>query len=245
MFNKLKKKSINGSNVRSYLLYALGEIILVVVGILIALQVNNRNMISIEKEQEVKMLKELNTAFISDTVNLDYFAKRVEYNAKSIGTLLDALSSKEEYHDSLSYYFPLVVTSFMWSEGNSAYKTLLSKGVDLISNDTIRNSIISIHTNYYETIKYADGGVYVTHANIQEYCLKNFDQVGSEAIDESGNYGRARMTPNNYEDLRSNPEYLSILRTVKAQHQVLLMILRSTKDQVKGTIEMIKKEVHT
>ena len=42
-----------------YLKYAIGEIILVVIGILIALQINNQNELSKEREKEVSYLKNL------------------------------------------------------------------------------------------------------------------------------------------------------------------------------------------
>ena len=43
IFRSIRKKLIEQDKVRKYLLYAIGEIFLVVVGILIALQVNNWN----------------------------------------------------------------------------------------------------------------------------------------------------------------------------------------------------------
>jgi len=42
-FRTIRKKLIEEDNVRKYLLYAVGEILLVVIGILIALQINNWN----------------------------------------------------------------------------------------------------------------------------------------------------------------------------------------------------------
>jgi hypothetical protein len=46
-FRTIRKKLIEEYNVRKYLLYAIGEILLVVIGILIALQVNNWNDLTI------------------------------------------------------------------------------------------------------------------------------------------------------------------------------------------------------
>ena len=43
IFRRVRKKLIEQDNVRKYLFYAIGEILLVVAGILIALQVNNWN----------------------------------------------------------------------------------------------------------------------------------------------------------------------------------------------------------
>ena len=42
-FRTIRKKLIEQSKVRNYFFYAIGEILLVVIGILIALQVNNWN----------------------------------------------------------------------------------------------------------------------------------------------------------------------------------------------------------
>ncbi len=42
-FRKIRQKLLNANTVSRYLAYALGEILLVVIGILIALQVNNWN----------------------------------------------------------------------------------------------------------------------------------------------------------------------------------------------------------
>ncbi len=42
-FRKIRQKLITENKFSKYLLYAIGEIILVVIGILIALQFNNRN----------------------------------------------------------------------------------------------------------------------------------------------------------------------------------------------------------
>ena len=150
----------------------------------------------------------------------------------------------KHHHDSLDVYFAMAVTPFMWSESNSAYKTLLSKGVDVISNDTIRYDIISIHTNLFETIKYLDDGVFVKHGYIHEYCLKHFDRVGSEAIGRDNNFTAGRMKPLNYQALKSDQEYLTILRTVKSQQEVFLSILNSTKQQLALTIKRIESEIN-
>lgn len=61
-FRKIRKKLLEQNRVSKYLLYAIGEIVLVVIGILIALQINNWNEIRKEKALE----KELINLLISD-----------------------------------------------------------------------------------------------------------------------------------------------------------------------------------
>lgn len=50
-FHTFRKKLIEQNNVRKYLLYAIGEIMLLVIGILIALQVNNWNQNRIDSTE--------------------------------------------------------------------------------------------------------------------------------------------------------------------------------------------------
>ncbi|TXG35775.1 DUF6090 family protein [Seonamhaeicola maritimus] len=63
-FRKIRQKMIKDNNVTKYILYAIGEIILVVFGILIALNINNRNETSKLKQKEfvllIKMQQNLN-----------------------------------------------------------------------------------------------------------------------------------------------------------------------------------------
>ena len=65
-FSKIRYKLAADNRVVKYLRYAIGEILLVVVGILIALQINNWNERQKAKVYEIKMLSEIRNAMISD-----------------------------------------------------------------------------------------------------------------------------------------------------------------------------------
>lgn len=74
IFKNIRKKLASENNVEKYLRYAIGEIVLVVIGILIALQINNWNQDNkLDAVKEVyyqQLLKDLNAdkAYISDKV---------------------------------------------------------------------------------------------------------------------------------------------------------------------------------
>jgi len=69
-FRSIRKKLIEEDNVRKYLLYAIGEILLVVIGILIALQVNNWNEQQLEINNEKVLLGEVLEALHADSLAL-------------------------------------------------------------------------------------------------------------------------------------------------------------------------------
>ena len=86
-----------------YILYASGEILLVVIGILFALQIDNWNSKRIERASERDILEEIHANLELDLLdfenNLEYFQTRVI----SSQTLLDVINS-----DGLSYRYLLL-----------------------------------------------------------------------------------------------------------------------------------------
>ena len=60
-FKKIRKKLLSKNKFSSYIIYAVGEIILVVVGILIALQINNWNENRKQRLHEIELVKLLIT----------------------------------------------------------------------------------------------------------------------------------------------------------------------------------------
>ena len=63
-FRKIRIKLLKTNNLKRYLLYATGEILLVMIGILLALQVNNWNQNRLIKKQEKVLLEEIQSEFI-------------------------------------------------------------------------------------------------------------------------------------------------------------------------------------
>ena len=60
LFRKIRQKLLAENKISKYLIYAIGEIILVVIGILIALQINNWNESNKEKKKHGYYLNSLN-----------------------------------------------------------------------------------------------------------------------------------------------------------------------------------------
>ena len=59
IFKKIRKNLISENKLRSYFLYAIGEVFLVVIGILIAIQINNWNDRRISKNEAINQIESL------------------------------------------------------------------------------------------------------------------------------------------------------------------------------------------
>jgi len=97
-FRKIRQKLLSENKFSKYLLYAIGEIILVVIGILIALQVNNQNEIKNEKKALKNYLEK-----IAINVNSDIKVTELMINERTEQSLLCAeateLISKKDWTD--------------------------------------------------------------------------------------------------------------------------------------------------
>lgn len=70
-FRKIRQKLLSENKFSKYLLYATGEIILVVIGILIALQINNWNEQRKDRAKEHILLKQLQEDYQANLMQLE------------------------------------------------------------------------------------------------------------------------------------------------------------------------------
>ena len=94
----IRIQALKSSSIRRYVLYAIGEDLLVMIGILLALQVNNWNEARQKSEYEYKLLKELHSNLIYD---IDYNQFKIDHNQSSLRScqvILDCLQNQREFN---------------------------------------------------------------------------------------------------------------------------------------------------
>lgn len=137
IFRKIRQKLLAENKFSKYLLYAIGEIILVVIGILIALNINNQNEQRKEIEQEQVILKQLVTDYKANLLQLE---NKIEMRNKLIEESLNVLNITSKdisiSQDSLSMIF---ATFFMDPTFDPIENDVMnSENMKLIRNDTLK-----------------------------------------------------------------------------------------------------------
>ncbi|NKI30945.1 DUF6090 family protein [Croceivirga thetidis] len=94
-FRKIRQKLLSENKFSKYLLYAIGEIILVVIGILIALQINTWNEKRKANNDEQRLIADLNTEFQNNYDELKVDIKRLQRVVDASGKLLVLLQEPE------------------------------------------------------------------------------------------------------------------------------------------------------
>ena len=116
VFRRIRQKLLSENKLGKYVFYALGEIILVVIGILIAITLNNSNQIRIAKNERDDKINKLRQIVYSDSLNLVF---TVNYNAKNI-VIIDSLINNLNPNMSFETY---KLYSHQFARANMQYRT--------------------------------------------------------------------------------------------------------------------------
>ena len=208
-FRHIRKSLLMENKTAKYFKYAIGEIILVVIGILIALQLNNANEERKLKEKESHALTEIvsdlshNVSELNKLVGNDTIALgRVGQQMKSIFIVIEDLRSKKiEYNDSLQIDY---LSLFAYNEAKiktSGYESLVSIGLDLISDNKIRTKIGEYNTSDIQSFK----GFYKEVRDDYYHYMLDYSRK------EFARFGKV-FKPVDYTSLKKNREFLESLR---------------------------------
>ena len=203
---KIRKSLIESGSVSRYVLYAVGEIALVVIGILIALQINNWNEWRKDRIKETKILEDL-------VENLELNANTLERQME-VGFKRDSLSSqiiisflenKLPYHDSLENHFgyALNMSSDETVLSFVGYESMRNTGFDIVRDAELKKEIIHLFELTYDQLEDRSSRVGQSFGTVQGL-------IHERLMRKSG----FRYAPFNYEGLFEDREFLSWLHTI-------------------------------
>ena len=216
-----------------YFKYAIGEVILVVIGILIALSINNWNENLKSQAKELKIIKELKTDLISNKNRLkdklEFFKK-----TKRDGKLIEQhLSNRLAYNDSLQNYFSIPLQNFSFLLTYSAYENLKSQGLDNISSDELRLNIIRLYDDDFGLLK------------DQEFKMSNI--FTNTSVPLTIKYFRTTLTkglvPNDYQELLNTSEFTNLVSQMAFASGVYENMSKNTIIEIDKLLEDIESEI--
>ena len=188
---------------RRYTLYAAGEILLVMIGILLALQVNNLNEQRKLRIREKAVLREIGQNIDKNIARLQYilaFDSSLLRNGEQLIAIVK--DQKSSYNDSLALKFGLMAAYEPFYAEDGAYENLKQKGLDLIRADTVKQALIELFEKH---LPYIEDGIALFET---EVATRRYDM--SIAYFETGK-SMWSLQPNNFETLKNNQEFMNYL----------------------------------
>lgn len=244
-FRKIRQKLLEQNRVSKYLIYAFGEIILVVIGILIALQINNWNEAKKQKAYENNLLIQLkkDLEFNIKDIKLNISLQEMCINSCSI--LIEHIEKKETYNDSLLVHFS---QSALWTKAilnKGAYSTLTSSGLDIISNYELRDLIFNIYEGDLVWIHHMEDVVYDQIEDFRLHKAENYFKKWEATELVNGKLGTGEVIMLDYEKLLTNNSFQYFLRGVKANSEILKKVVENYLIDHQKAIQLINQHLET
>ena len=148
-FRNIRQRLISEGKTGKYLKYAIGEIVLVVIGILIAIAIHNWNDKRKEKNKEKQIISSLNQEFIQNKQILLSIKEGLKLSSDACQTLMnlfnnDSLQSSTQKVDSL-IYLSLEHTPFIPS--NSIFSEIIESGnIEIITDESLKMALFKWST---------------------------------------------------------------------------------------------------
>jgi len=187
---KIRRNFIFSGSLRKYFLYATGEIALVVIGILIALQINNWNEWKKERTKENEILQSLVNNFELNILTLESDIENLYNLNHSAKIAITALDEKRPYVDSLGFHLHLArIPKGQLSISQSGYEQYKNIGYDIITDDTLKQEVINYFestfpkwwTNYIE-VNYKNESFFDYHVPLFYYNTSSIEPIDMESL---------------------------------------------------------------
>ena len=235
LFRKVRQKFIAENRVTKYLVYAVGEIILVVIGILIALQINALNQAKQRTKLEKVLLRQIRFEILEAYEDIWRDASNLELGNRSHYRITDFIARDLPYTDSLCFdFYWLQVDEYVYPT-NASYSRVKEVGLDIIKNDTIRVALQSLYEGIFPRITKSNAATPDISDVFNNYYLNAFkpnldlnlnfyfelvdDTVGSRMYNNedykypkqgntTGQLETIGFVPLNFEALKKTPNFL-------------------------------------
>lgn len=154
-FRRIRQKLLEENRFSKYLLYAIGEIILVVIGILIALQINNWNLTEQDRKTEKENLLALEKEFAQNSSKLREVINQNNDNISGAEKLIQSFSntSKDRISEQTMalYASETFGTEINFQPETGVLTEIISSGqLKLIKNNALKHKLAGFNSKFLE-----------------------------------------------------------------------------------------------
>ena len=160
---RIRRSLVDSGSTRKYILYAIGEVLLVMIGILLALQVNNWNLNRKNVMKEKILLSQLHDEFLNNKTQLQKVVSMNQRALNRVQELIDhfPIDQSSTISDTILSYLGRartdhthIVGTWTFNPSNAIVNTIThSSSIDIIRNDDLRGKILrwnSVLDDYLE-----------------------------------------------------------------------------------------------
>lgn len=239
-FRRIRQRLLVQNKLSKYLIYAIGEIALVMLGILLALQVNNWNEQRKDGVTEQKLLHGLQEDLL---VNITRLEKDILLEQRTIGQankIVKHLDDRKPYNPTLNAVFSEAIYSPDIIISVSSYESLKFKGIDIVQNEALQRSIINLFDVVYsnliaETVRlenqfWPSSVLPMIHKHFRQTGWRELKPTNYEALMDDTTYKNMVMHRTHFRQLALNLKTLALQDTKKLVGMIAVELSKKQKD---------------
>jgi hypothetical protein len=236
LFRKLRSKSLAENRFGRYLRYATGEILLVVLGILIALQINNWNEARKNQNRALIHLEQVQSDLKANIDELVWAATGHFELAQELAFAIGVLKRGEIQTDEVERFKWAVLRMKQYppvSLNTGGYDTMVASGdLAVISDQALKSNIVSIHSFYSQVDQRVQS---ITSGPGSDFPFSD----AARALPHPS--GQGLIFEVDYEWLRDNRRTLMDLSMERRNHTMVGEALQQAADESSSTSERIEE----
>jgi hypothetical protein len=238
-FRKIRKQLADDNKPFKYMRYAIGEIVLVVIGILIALSINNWNEESKSEKFEKDLLIDLRNTIIGDFEITGMSIDGNERSKQSSEIILTYFDQDLPYHDTLAVHFETANIWWKMLIREQAYEKAKAYGLDFIKDDSTRKMLSELYEQNLSFSRTLDDRQSLYYYNTVTPILTDL----FESLDHSWNIAETGNKPNDFELLKNDKRYRNILKTNIGNRRNYNEWIRLAVSKMKELVQRLQKEI--
>ncbi|WP_299126394.1 DUF6090 family protein [uncultured Winogradskyella sp.] len=246
-FRKIRQKMLTENKFSKYLIYAIGEIILVVIGILIALQINNWNENNKTRNQELALLKSLKFEMEENVIMIDLHLEYLNNMKLNYDRILSLTNPNyiEKKEDSLQYALTNIFTISTFLPKNTELNAAQnSNSIRLIRNKKITTGLSKWILQSEFVINFGSTANEYYNNTLVPTVL-NYYQLKNITYDRSnGNNGTVSKHKSNLEKLFRNRVFENNLYRMNTLIRIRASYAADLKVETLNLIQLLNKELN-
>jgi hypothetical protein len=238
-FRKIRQNLLTEGKTGKYLKYAIGEIVLVMAGILLALQVNNWNEQRKKVQVEISTLIDIKSDIEANIQNLEVGRTMLEVVSKNTLKVIDYYKQKTPYTNKMEEDFINFYGFWDPDFTYAAFENLKSQGVNLISNESLRKSLINLHEIEMNILDISEvsRGNSIYESMILPIQKKYFFRS------KSSDNGEWQLMLSDYESMINDPEFYAVFTEVAYRQSRSMNRFHAFNTKAKDVIKQIDNEL--
>lgn len=191
------QKNLQKGKMLNYIKNAINEIVMVVIGILIAVHINNWNQRRKEKIQEIEHLKNIQEDILLDLNDVIWNKNFHNESLNSKKDLLDYMMSTENRpHKTISYEIALG-SPILLTLHDASFTNVENNNLNIIRNKKLKKKISNYYDNFSKTILAVENNMteYKSYTSLKPYFIKRFQYQKTEIVIDANTRNDVYFSP--------------------------------------------------